>query len=199
MPMRKISVGGRPVTSLPAKTMLPACGRTIPNTVLSSVDLPAPLAPMMDTMCPACTRSDTPRSTSTSAYPARTSVSASSVGSAAKVRLDDVRVAADRLRRALGDLLAVIEHDDALGDVHDHLHVVLDQKHGFALPMQLEDVGLHLIDHRGIHRRGRLVEQEQVGVGHERGREREELALPVGEGAGAGLGSVRQADEVEQP
>src|SRR6266480_6632810 len=167
MPMRKISVGGRPVTSLPAKTMLPACGRTIPNTVLSSVDLPAPLAPMMDTMCPACTRSDTPRSTSTSAYPARTSVSASSVGSAAKVRLDDVRVAADRLRRALGDLLAVVEHDDALRDVHDHLHVVLHEQDRLALRVQHADVVLHLVDHRRVHGRRRLVEQDELGIRHQ--------------------------------
>ena len=29
---------------------------------------------------------------------------------------------------ALGDLLAVVEHGDALGDAHDDLHVVLDEQ-----------------------------------------------------------------------
>ena len=38
----------------------------MPNTVRSSVDLPAPFAPMMQTISPARTPSDTPRSTSTS-------------------------------------------------------------------------------------------------------------------------------------
>ena len=33
------------------------------------------------------------------------------------------------LRRALGDLLAVVEHGDAVGDAHDDAHVVLDQQH----------------------------------------------------------------------
>ena len=30
--------------------------------------------------------------------------------------------------RALGDLLAVIEHRDAVADAHDHAHVVLDEQ-----------------------------------------------------------------------
>ena len=32
------------------------------------------------------------------------------------------------LRRALGDLLAVVEHGDLLRDAHDDLHVVLDEQ-----------------------------------------------------------------------
>ena len=31
-------------------------------------------------------------------------------------------------RRAVGDLLAVVEHHDAVGQVHHHAHVVLDQR-----------------------------------------------------------------------
>ena len=42
------------------------------------------------------------------------------------------------LRLALGDLLAVVEHRDLLGDAHDHLHVVLDeQDRQLALVAQL--------------------------------------------------------------
>src|SRR5712692_5189279 len=154
--------------SSPSKTMRPARARTMPNTVFSSVDLPAPLAPMMDTMSPAWTRTDTPRSTSTSSYPARTSLSSRSGApsrcSTAKVGLDDLRVAADRRRRALGDLLAVVHH---------HLHVVLDQEDGLAPPVQPADVLHHLPDEGGVHGGGGLVEQEQIGVGHERRREGE--------------------------
>ena len=46
--------------------MMPAVGFTMPNTVRSSVDLPAPLAPMIDTISPAPTSTETPRSTSIS-------------------------------------------------------------------------------------------------------------------------------------
>ena len=51
---------------------------------------------------------------------------------APQVGLDDPRVALDLRRRALGDLLAEVEHGDAVGDAHDQAHVVLDQQHGVA-------------------------------------------------------------------
>src|SRR5512139_3530279 len=44
-----------------------------------------------------------------------------------EVGVDDVRVRAHLVGRAVADLLAVVEHDDAVGDVHHHAHVVLDQ------------------------------------------------------------------------
>src|SRR6266542_4253569 len=188
--------------SRPSKTMRPAVVRTMPKTVFSRVDLPAPLAPMMETMSPAWTRTETPRSTSTSSYPARTSLSsrsgAPSPCSMAKVGLDDLRVSTDRRRRALGDLLAVVQHHDALGDVHHDLHVVLDEEDGLAPPVQSTDVLHHLPDHGGVHGGGGLVEQEQIGVGHERRREGEQLALAVRE-VSRGHGRVGgEADQLQE-
>src|SRR5919204_5372721 len=201
MPRFRTSVGARLAMSWPANRIVPARGGTMPNTVRRSVDLPAPLLPMMDTISPARTPSDTPRSTSASAYPATTSRSSSSgpAASAAKVRLDDARVAADRLRRSFGDLLAVVEHDDALGDVHDDVHVVLDQQDGLALSMQAENVLLHLVDHRRIDGGGGLVQEQQLGIGHERGGEREQLALSIGQRSGAGVDLFGQPGGPEQP
>src|SRR5262245_55389631 len=145
--------------------MLPREGLTMPKTVRSSVDLPAPLAPMIETISPAHTSTETPRSTSISPYPAWTSSSRRSgdrgggtsrggivgAGLAPKVGLDDPGVAPDGFGGPFGDLLAVVEDDDALGDVHDHVHVVLDQQHGLALAVQAADLLLHLIDHRRVH------------------------------------------------
>src|SRR5690242_6032946 len=51
----------------------------------------------------------------------RSSVHRSEVGA------DDVAIRADLLGRAVADLLAVVEDDDAVGDVHYDAHVVLDQ------------------------------------------------------------------------
>ncbi len=34
--------------------------------------------------------------------------------------------------RAVGDLDAVVEHHDAVGQIHHHAHVVLDQRDGGA-------------------------------------------------------------------
>src|ERR1700687_883591 len=101
--------------------MRPREGVTMPNTVRSSVDFPAPLAPMIDTISPARTSAETPRSTSISPYPACTSASPSRTApgpSAAKVRLPALRLPPDDLGRPLRDLLPVVEDDHALGDVH---------------------------------------------------------------------------------
>src|SRR5262249_11773710 len=136
MPRSRISLGVLRAISSSPNRIRPARACTMPNTVRSRVDFPAPFAPMMQTISPARTASDTPRRTSTSSYPATTSRSSSSAPSAAKVRLDHARVAADHLRWALGDLLAVVEDDHAPGDVHDHVHVVLDQQHGLARAVQ---------------------------------------------------------------
>src|SRR5438045_702040 len=45
----------------------------------------------------------------------------------AKVGVDHRLVGADDVRRSVGDLASVIEHDDAIRDVHHDSHVVLDQ------------------------------------------------------------------------
>src|SRR5262245_39659906 len=58
----------------------------------------------------------------------------------AEVGLDHARIGANLVGRALGDLLAHVEHGDAVGDVHDDAHVVLDQDHGNApLLVDVED------------------------------------------------------------
>src|SRR5687768_9358339 len=49
----------------------------------------------------------------------------SSVGGA-EVGLDDLGIAAHLVGRAVADLLAVVEHDHAVRDVHHDTHVVLD-------------------------------------------------------------------------
>ena len=41
--------------------------------------------------------------------------------------------------RALGDLLAEVEHDDPVGDAHDQAHVVLDEQHGEPSVADLAD------------------------------------------------------------
>ena len=55
---------GRPSSEAPAKPIWPREGR-MPMMALSSVDLPAPLAPITVAMRPASTESDTPRTAST--------------------------------------------------------------------------------------------------------------------------------------
>ena len=51
-----------------------------------------------------------------------------------------MRIAPHLLGRPFGDLLAEVEDDDAVGDVHDDAHVVLDQDRRDAAPMDLDAV-----------------------------------------------------------
>src|SRR5262245_60611005 len=68
-------------------------------------------------------------------------------------------------RRAIGDLEAVIEHEHAIGEVHHHPHIVLDQRDGGAvMRVDVEDEAAHVLLLLEIHPRHRLVEQQQVGL-----------------------------------
>ena len=62
-PARTIAEVARRPIEVPSKRMSPADSVTSPMTVLSSVLLPAPLAPISATISPAATSSETPCST----------------------------------------------------------------------------------------------------------------------------------------
>ena len=80
-------------------------------------------------------------------------------------------------RLAVGDELAVVQHDDAVGERAHHVHLVLDQQDGLArVLLELRDQvehDRHLVD---AHAGGRLVEHEDLRL--ERHHQRDlELAL----------------------
>ncbi len=64
-PRRMMAWVGRAVMSWPSNRMRPSRARGSPQIVISSVDLPAPLAPIRVTISPGSTRSETPRSACT--------------------------------------------------------------------------------------------------------------------------------------
>ena len=57
-----------------------------------------------------------------------TSSRGSMLKSCAEIGFDDTRVANDVVGSALGDLDAMMKHDDALGEAHHRRHDVLDQE-----------------------------------------------------------------------
>ena len=59
-PRRTISCVGELVMSSPSKTTRPWRARGLPQIVISSVDLPAPLAPIRVTISPCATSTSTP-------------------------------------------------------------------------------------------------------------------------------------------
>ena len=60
MPSETILLAGVPVRGLPSKVMEPLRALSRPATVLSVVDLPAPLAPMSVTISRSLTSKETP-------------------------------------------------------------------------------------------------------------------------------------------
>src|SRR6476660_4389718 len=77
-----------------------------------------------------------------------------------EIRADHIGIRADLLRRAVADLLAVVEHDDAIRDVHHDPHVVLDQHDRRAeLVVDVEDEAAHVLLLLDVHAGHRLVEQ----------------------------------------
>src|SRR5882724_12889455 len=183
MPSSSSLRGPRFVTSRPSNTMRPACTGRSPNTVLNTVDLPAPLGPMMVVIAPRAACRLVPFSTVKPPYPATTSSSTRRLS--AKVGLDDARVAAHLRGRALGDDAALGEHQDAGAQGHHEFHVVLDDDegrtvHGVDLPQALAQPR----EHGGIDAAGGLVEQHQPRPGHERHRDIEQLLLAVAQAPG---------------
>src|SRR5437588_850942 len=82
-------------------------------------------------------------------------------GAPPQVRLDHPGVALDLLRLALRDLLPEVEDRDAVGDPHDHLHVVLDQEHRDPLVADLLDQAHQRRLLRRVHPGGRLVQEQE--------------------------------------
>ena len=92
-------------------------------------------------------------------------------------------------RRALGDLLAVVEHQHAVADAHHQLHVVLDQQDRDAV---VADASISLPSATrlgGVHAGRRLVEREQLRLGGERARDLQPALVAVGQAAGGIVGA----------
>ncbi len=119
-------------------------------------------------------------------------------GLLAEVRADDVGILAHLEWSALGDLLAEVEHVDALGDVHDHAHVVLDQHDGdVPLLVNVEDEARHVLLLLHVHTRHRLVEQQQPWRLSQRPTQLHTLLQPVGQGADHVLADAFDLQEID--
>src|SRR5262245_51164916 len=160
----------RPSMRWPSKRISPAV-LIIPHTARSVVVLPAPLAPRIVVIPPASTAKSMPWRTFVHRYCASTPRACRSAGIsepslpstlAPEVGTDDVGVALDLGRAALGDLAPEVEDDHAVGDLHDQAHVVLDQQHRRSPPIaDLAQEPGERRDFLVVEPAGGLVEQEQ--------------------------------------
>src|ERR1700742_5205948 len=180
--------------SSPFQEMVPAVGRTSPEMVLSVVVLPAPLPPIRATISPMSTLNEMPFSTSIWPYDTWRSSILSMAMPPAEIGLDDLRIALNVRRRALGDFLAEVEHRDAVADSHHQPHVVLDQQNRDAAALERSD-GVekrHALRH--VHAGRRLVEQKHGRLGGQRAGDLQKTPLRIGQLRGVVVGAMGKAN-----
>src|SRR4030095_5037565 len=91
------------------------------------------------TSSPDATVRETPWSTSTAPYATVTSSSVSKGLVRSEIGANDLGVALDLRRRALRDLLAVVQDDDPVAEAHHQLHVVLHEQHAHSAGPHIGD------------------------------------------------------------
>ena len=91
---------------------------------------------------------------------------------------------------------ALVEHGDLLGDHADELHVVLDDDQRLGAVDLAHQLG-GLVDLLMRHAGGRLVEQDELGIGRQHEAEFDPLPLTMGELADQALGRAGQADPLQ--
>src|ERR1700730_19443476 len=84
-----------------------------------------------------------------------------------EIRLDDRRLVQDPLGRSLRDLLAVVERDDPTGQAAKKADLVVHEAKRRAGGVDLVEDGLQVADLVAPEARGRLVEEQQLGLAHQ--------------------------------
>jgi hypothetical protein len=100
---------------------------------------------------------------------------------------------------AVGDELAVVQHDDPVGELAHHVHLVLDQEHGLVgLGLEAAD---QVEDHRHVvdaHARGRLVEHVDARLERHQHRHLELALVAVRQAGGRDVGAVAERHPLHQ-
>jgi hypothetical protein len=92
-----------------------------------------------------------------------------------------VGIAGHVARRTLGEPAAVVEHDEAVRDLHQRLHGVLDDDDGDAVGADAPDHGRHDLDAVLGEAGERLVEQHEARPRREAARQLHQAQLERGE------------------
>ena len=116
----------------------------------------------------------------------------------AEIGGDHLRIVAHRVRRAVGDLDAIVEHDHVVGNLHHHRHVVLDQQdRDGVLVADGEQQRVELGAFARIEAGRRLVEAEQHRIGAHGARDLQPPLRAIGQVAGRIVGARQQPDALE--
>src|SRR5438105_12489317 len=160
-PARARSCAGSALRSRPARRMLPVICRCSPITQRSVVVFPAPLRPTSVMSCPSVTSNATSRSACAWPYQAERPLT-SSIG-LPQIRGDDRRVVPHGLVWPVSDHPTLLQDDDALRELGNDAHVVLDQKHRATRTHVPDERArpFHVVER---HPGGRLVEEQHLRI-----------------------------------
>ena len=101
-------------------------------------------------------------------------------------------------RAALGDLAAVVQHQQALAQALGLVHEVRGQQDRLALAQQALQALPHQVARLRIEAGGRLVKQQQIGVVHQRTRQRQAALHAARQLGRLGARLVAERGEVQQ-
>src|SRR5471032_2347437 len=101
-------------------------------------------------------------------------------------------------RQTFGDRFAVFQHRDAVAQAHHQLDVVLDQQHGLAFVLDLDQQLAQRQLFGGVHAGGRLVERQQLRIGGQRAGDFQAELIAIRQETRGALGELADADEVQQ-
>src|SRR6476661_5942410 len=176
MPLATRSCGFKRVMSVPSNEMRPASGLTRPDMQLISVLLPLLLAPSRPSISPFSTCKDTFDKAGGPSY-AAVRPSMRSIDRLAEISVTYRLIVDDLLRRALGDFAAEIDDDNAVGDVHDDRHDMLDEDECQPLFPHPPDEGERRLCLGKCQPGHNLVEQQQLRLGPDAFGDFEKLAV----------------------
>src|SRR5262245_10920345 len=135
--------------------------------LFSVVDFPEPLGPIMQTSSPRPTSRVIPCRMSSLPWPAWMSRTWRSILSAAKVGLHDSLIFQNNFRRPFGKFFSVVEDENLFGEIHDDLHVVLDDQDGFAACAKIADGAQEIVEQTPINAGGGFIQKNQIWINHQ--------------------------------
>ena len=105
-----------------------------------------------------------------------------------QIGVDHLLIVAHLVGGAVADLAAVIHHDHAVGQVHNHAHVMFDQRNRRAeFVVHIQDKAAHVLFLLDIHAGHGFIQQQKFGFGGQRTRQFHPLFQPVRQTAHGGL------------
>src|SRR5216683_3350355 len=114
-----------------------------------------------------------------------------------QVRVDHDLISSHEVGGSVGDLPAVVQRHDPVGDVHHHAHVVLDEGDRRAeLVVDIEDEAGHVLLLLDVHAGHRLVQEQELWLGGQRPCQLHPLLEAVGQPPGGHLADGLDLQEV---